>query len=246
MLIVLMQHSSGCEALIVHRAILFMSIASRGFSSSVLYCSYITLLIRHKTIYIVWAVFMHITQCYCILIALMRKINIRRNIFSIRLIFAVTFFQSPTKAFRIFNTYVGDHMRTVVLGAIVNEMTKRQLLGQVKETGEVLLTGLQKLEVSSLSVYVYACVSLGNYTCTYTHTLTTGCVCAYLPSLNCVLAYRYRYYSSETIAKHCKSWCTWCATKMLVFSNQSDCQTALGFTTHQCTPVSYKGWWVVL
>ena len=104
-------------------------------------------------------------------------------------------------------------MRTVVLGAIVNEMTKRQLLGQVKETGEVLLTGLQKLEVSSLSVYVYACVSLGNYTCTYTHTLTTGCVCA---------------------------------TKMLVFSNQSDCQTALGFTTHQCTPVSYKGWWVVL
>ncbi|XP_064390106.1 4-aminobutyrate aminotransferase, mitochondrial-like isoform X2 [Halichondria panicea] len=52
------------------------------------------------------------------------------------------------EAFRIFNTYVGDHMRTVVLGAIVNEMTKRQLLGQVKETGEVLLTGLQKLETT--------------------------------------------------------------------------------------------------
>ena len=41
-------------------------------------------------------------------------------------------------------------MRTVVLGAIVNEMNKRQLLSQVRETGNVLLAGLLKLEVSSL------------------------------------------------------------------------------------------------
>ena len=42
---------------------------------------------------------------------------------------------------------MGDHVRTVLLGAIVKEIQRSQLLDLVKETGDVLLTGLKKLEV---------------------------------------------------------------------------------------------------
>ena len=60
-----------------------------------------------------------------------------------------THMHTHPQAYRIFNTYVGDHMRTVVLSAVVDEIRSQQLLSLVRETGTVLLNGLQKLEVSA-------------------------------------------------------------------------------------------------
>ena len=61
------------------------------------------------------------------------------------------------QAFRVFNTYMGDHIRTVILSAIVKEIKRGQLLGLVKESGDVLLSGLKKLEVYYYFYYCSTC-----------------------------------------------------------------------------------------
>ncbi len=45
---------------------------------------------------------------------------------------------------------MGDHARLVTLEAVVKEIEQKNLLETVKESGQVLLTGLQGLEVSGL------------------------------------------------------------------------------------------------
>ena len=54
------------------------------------------------------------------------------------------------QAFRIFNTWMGDHVRLVILEAIVNEIQEKNLLKLVRQSGSILLNGLKELEV-----YVY-------------------------------------------------------------------------------------------
>ncbi len=60
------------------------------------------------------------------------------------------------QGYRIFNTWTGDHTRLVTLEAVVKEIQEKNLLDLVRESGSVLLSGLQALEVSW---FVYASVS---------------------------------------------------------------------------------------
>ena len=48
---------------------------------------------------------------------------------------------------RIGNTWTGDHARLVALQAVIQEIKDKDLLSQVKESGEVLLKGLCSLSV---------------------------------------------------------------------------------------------------
>ena len=43
---------------------------------------------------------------------------------------------------------MGDHARLVTLEAVVKEIQENNLLESVRQTGDVLLSGLQSLEVS--------------------------------------------------------------------------------------------------
>lgn len=56
------------------------------------------------------------------------------------------------QGYRIFNTWTGDHTRLVTLEAVVKEIQEKNLLDSVKESGRVLLKGLQGLEVSCAQV----------------------------------------------------------------------------------------------
>lgn len=58
------------------------------------------------------------------------------------------------QSYRIFNTFMGDYIRTVLLSGIVREIQRSQLLDLVKVSGEVLLNGLKKLEV----LLLYKCL----------------------------------------------------------------------------------------
>ena len=42
---------------------------------------------------------------------------------------------------------MGDHVRLVMLEAIIKEIQEKSLLKLVRESGDVLLTGLKELEV---------------------------------------------------------------------------------------------------
>ena len=48
---------------------------------------------------------------------------------------------------RIFNTWLGDPARLIVLECVLNEIRRHRLLELVKNTGAVLLDGLKDLEV---------------------------------------------------------------------------------------------------
>lgn len=52
------------------------------------------------------------------------------------------------QAYRIFNTYMGDHIRLVVLESSVREIQKQGLVAQAQKTGEVMLEGLREATVS--------------------------------------------------------------------------------------------------
>ena len=56
---------------------------------------------------------------------------------------------SLPQSFRIFNTWLGDPSRMIVLESVLGEIRRHNLLELVKETGAVLLGGLKKLEVRS-------------------------------------------------------------------------------------------------
>ena len=50
---------------------------------------------------------------------------------------------------RIFNTWLGDPARLIVLECVLNEIRRNRLLELVKQTGTVLLDGLKDLEAST-------------------------------------------------------------------------------------------------
>ena len=50
---------------------------------------------------------------------------------------------------RIANTWMGDPVKMVVLETVIKEIQSENLLSLVKESGEVLLSGLKELEVQS-------------------------------------------------------------------------------------------------
>jgi 4-aminobutyrate aminotransferase-like enzyme len=57
-------------------------------------------------------------------------------------------FQSHcVQAFRIFNTWVGDPSKLVLLSAVLDTITEEKLLDLVSSTGTHLLKGLQEIEV---------------------------------------------------------------------------------------------------
>ena len=51
------------------------------------------------------------------------------------------------QAFRIYNTWMGDHSKYFVLRAILDEIKRYDLFEVVKLSGRVLLQGLRELEV---------------------------------------------------------------------------------------------------
>ena len=53
---------------------------------------------------------------------------------------------------------MGDHMRLVVLEAILNEIDSQNLLSLVRESGKVLLSGLKDLEVGIYYTSKKACL----------------------------------------------------------------------------------------
>lgn len=52
----------------------------------------------------------------------------------------------PKEAFRIFNTWVGDSSKVLLLEAVINTIKKYNLLDNVKETGKYLQDGLHEME----------------------------------------------------------------------------------------------------
>eukprot|EP00735_Rhodelphis_limneticus_P009644 TRINITY_DN2840_c1_g1::TRINITY_DN2840_c1_g1_i1::g.6129::m.6129 TRINITY_DN2840_c1_g1::TRINITY_DN2840_c1_g1_i1::g.6129 ORF type:complete len:498 (+),score=118.73,sp/Q55FI1/GABT_DICDI/53.80/0.0,Aminotran_3/PF00202.16/2.5e-88 TRINITY_DN2840_c1_g1_i1:43-1536(+) len=52
----------------------------------------------------------------------------------------------PTPSYRVFNTWMGDPVRMILLKAVLNEMKTSHLLESSKITGQFLLQGLQELE----------------------------------------------------------------------------------------------------
>jgi 4-aminobutyrate aminotransferase/(S)-3-amino-2-methylpropionate transaminase len=52
----------------------------------------------------------------------------------------------PKEGYRIFNTWMGDPIRLVMLKAVAAEIRSKDLLSQFRESGDVLLSGLRELE----------------------------------------------------------------------------------------------------
>ena len=53
---------------------------------------------------------------------------------------------SPKQAYRVFNTWVGDPGKVVLLEAVLKTIKKDNLLQNTKEAGKVLLDGMKALE----------------------------------------------------------------------------------------------------
>ena len=53
---------------------------------------------------------------------------------------------SPKQAYRVFNTWVGDPGKVVLLDAVLKTIKKDNLLQNTKEAGKVLLDGMKSLE----------------------------------------------------------------------------------------------------
>ena len=58
---------------------------------------------------------------------------------------------STLQAYRIFNTWLGDHARLITLEAVIKKIKEQDLLSLVRQSGKVLLEGLKTLEVSYFS-----------------------------------------------------------------------------------------------
>jgi len=52
----------------------------------------------------------------------------------------------PTEPYRIFNTWLGDEIRLVILGAVLKEIQRQNLIRLVRDSGDVLLSGFRELE----------------------------------------------------------------------------------------------------
>ncbi|XP_033117776.1 4-aminobutyrate aminotransferase, mitochondrial-like isoform X2 [Anneissia japonica] len=53
---------------------------------------------------------------------------------------------SPDQGYRVFNTWMGDPSKMILLGAILNTIKEENLLENVKETGKILNDGLVQLQ----------------------------------------------------------------------------------------------------
>ena len=65
------------------------------------------------------------------------------------LIFILTF--CAQQPYRIFNTWLGDEIRLVILGAVLKEIQRQNLIRLVRDSGDVLLSGLRELEVGGVT-----------------------------------------------------------------------------------------------
>ena len=54
------------------------------------------------------------------------------------------------QGYRIFNTWVGDPSKIVLLEEVVNVINRDNLLDKVKVTGDYLLAGLKEAQVCSV------------------------------------------------------------------------------------------------
>lgn len=52
----------------------------------------------------------------------------------------------PDKPYRIFNTWLGDPSKLVLLQEVVKEIKKENLLSKIAQTGEHLLKGLERAQ----------------------------------------------------------------------------------------------------
>lgn len=69
--------------------------------------------------------------------------------FSKKMLLGGFFYRSefrPDAPFRIFNTWLGDPSKVVLLEAVLKEIKEKNLLDSVKKTGKYLLSGLKSLE----------------------------------------------------------------------------------------------------
>lgn len=65
------------------------------------------------------------------------------------LIFLMFFALKPS---RIFNTWMGDQSKLVLLKEVVKTIREEGLLQRVKETGQVLLCGLENIQVITCQI----------------------------------------------------------------------------------------------
>jgi len=56
------------------------------------------------------------------------------------------------KPSRIFNTWMGDQSKLVLLKEVVKTIREEGLLQRVKETGQVLLCGLENIQVITCQI----------------------------------------------------------------------------------------------
>lgn len=52
----------------------------------------------------------------------------------------------PDQAFRVFNTWLGDPSKLVLLEAVIKEIKSKNLLENIQETGSVLINGMKELQ----------------------------------------------------------------------------------------------------
>ena len=53
----------------------------------------------------------------------------------------------PKQTYRIFNTWMGDPARLMLIDVILKEIKDKDLIKSTREAGETLLTGLTSLQV---------------------------------------------------------------------------------------------------
>ncbi|KAK3599279.1 hypothetical protein CHS0354_028634 [Potamilus streckersoni] len=68
----------------------------------------------------------------------------------------------PAEPFRIFNTWVGDPTKIILLGEVVKVIKEENLLDNVQKTGEYMMKGLKQLEKTS-NGFVSRVRGLGSY-----------------------------------------------------------------------------------
>ena len=60
---------------------------------------------------------------------------------------------SSLKAGRIFNTWVGDSSKVLLLEAVINTIKEYKLLETVQDTGDYLRKGLHEMEVREITLH---------------------------------------------------------------------------------------------
>lgn len=62
---------------------------------------------------------------------------------------------SSLKAGRIFNTWVGDSSKVLLLEAVINTIKEYKLLETVQDTGDYLRKGLHEMEVREITLHSF-------------------------------------------------------------------------------------------